>query len=319
MSSRAKVEGSRCQSLKITPRDPSTSLRFAQDDGAASLHLRFGIAPALWYTNHMLQFTKMNGAGNDFVMIDNRAGEVHLSAQQIARICDRHRGVGADGILLVEPATNRADFRMRYYNSDGGEAEMCGNGARCFARFVEKVANAGEKVSFETLAGVIAAQLHGEIVTLHMSEPTDLRLNVTLAVGCENKSIHFVNTGVPHVVIPVANIEEIELLHEGAAVRRHEMFSPKGANVNFLERRGGNKIAIRTYERGVEGETLACGTGVVASALIFAATEKIDGPIGVLVRGGSELSVGFRRDGERFSDVTLTGPAEFVFEGTIEI
>jgi len=268
---------------------------------------------------HMLRFTKMNGAGNDFVMIDNRAANVHLSAQQIAKICDRHRGVGADGVLLVESATNSADFRMRYYNSDGGEAEMCGNGARCFARFVEKVADARKKVSFETPAGIIAAQLQGELVTLHMSEPTDLQLNVTLAVGSENKIIHFVNTGVPHVVIPAVNIEEIDVLHEGAAIRRHEMFSPKGANVNFLKRRGGNKIAIRTYERGVEGETLACGTGVVASALIFAATEKTDGPIGVLVRGGSELSVDFRRDGERFADVTLTGPAEFVFEGTIEL
>jgi diaminopimelate epimerase len=152
-----------------------------------------------------------------------------------------------------------------------------------------------------------------------MSEPTDLRLNVRLPVGYENKTIHFVNTGVPHVVIPVVNIEEIDVLGEGAVIRRHEMFSPKGANVNFLERLGGNKIAIRTYERGVENETLACGTGVVASALIFATTEKTDRPIGVLVRGGSELNVDFRRDGERFTDVTLTGPAEFVFEGTIEL
>src|SRR5438046_3385767 len=143
----------------------------------------------------MLRLTKMNGARNDFVMIDNRAGNVHLSAQQIAKICDRHRGVGADGVLLVEPATNSADFRMRYYNSDGGEAEMCGNGARCFARFVEKVADAGERVSFETPAGIIAAQLHGELVTLNMNEPVDLRLNVTLAIGYENRSIHFVNTG----------------------------------------------------------------------------------------------------------------------------
>src|SRR2546429_1386740 len=284
-----------------------------------SLHLTVGIEAALWYTKYMLRFTKMNGAGNDFVMIDNRAGEVHLSAQQIAKICDRHRGVGADGVLLVEPATNSADFRMRYYNSDGGEAEMCGNGARCFARFVEKVADARENVSFETPAGIIAAQLQGELVTLHMSEPTDLQLNVTLAVGSENKIIHFVNTGVPHVVIRVVNIEEIDVLHEGAAIRRHAMFSPKGANVNFLEGRGGNKIAIRTYERGVEGETLACGTGVVASALIFAATEDVNGPIGVLVRGGNELQVGFEKTGMQFKNVTLTGPADFVFEGTIDI
>jgi diaminopimelate epimerase len=267
----------------------------------------------------MLRFTKMNGAGNDFVMIDNRAGKVQLSPQQIAQICDRHRGIGADGILLVELSRNSGDFRMRYYNSDGGEAEMCGNGARCFARFVEKVADAGERVSFETPAGIIAAQLDGELVTLNMSEPTDLRFNVTLAIGYENRSIHSVNTGVPHVVVPVVDIETVDVLQEGAVIRRHEMFLPKGTNVNFVERRGGNTIAIRTYERGVEAETLACGTGVVASALIFAATEGVTGPVNVLVRGGSDLSVGFRRDAERFIDVTLTGPAEFVFEGTIDL
>src|SRR5438067_12877891 len=141
----------------------------------------------------MLRFTKMNGAGNDCVMIDNRAGEVRLGPEQIAKICDRHRGVGADGVLLIEPATNSADFRMRYYNSDGGEAEMCGNGARCFARFAEKIAGAGKDLSSETPAGIIAAQLHGEVVTLKMSDPSDLQLNVRVSGGYENKTIHFVN------------------------------------------------------------------------------------------------------------------------------
>jgi len=269
--------------------------------------------------NHMLRFTKMNGAGNDFVMIDNRAGKVQLTPQQISKICDRHRGVGADGILLIEPATNGADFRMRYYNSDGGEAEMCGNGARCFARFVKRIANAPEKISFETPAGIIGAQLQGELVTLNMSKPTDLRLNVPLQIEGEDATVHYINSGVPHVVVPVSRVDVVHVRGRGAAIRRHEMFSPKGANVNFLQKRGAKKIEIRTYERGVEDETLACGTGVVASALIFAATEKVEGPISVLVRGGSDLSVGFRREGERFTDVTLTGPAEFVFEGTIEL
>src|SRR5947207_6247876 len=126
----------------------------------------------------MLRFTKMNGAGHDFVLIDNRAGDVHLDRGQIARLCDRHRGIGADGILLLEKAANGADFRMRYYNRDGGEAEMCGNGARCFARFANKVAGARGKISFETPAGVIGAELHEESVTLHMSDPVDLRLQM---------------------------------------------------------------------------------------------------------------------------------------------
>lgn len=269
--------------------------------------------------NVMLRFTKMSGAGNDFVMIDNRDGSVRLRGPQIAKICDRHHGIGADGILLIEPATNGADFRMRYYNSDGGEAEMCGNGARCFARFAERVAGAKESVSFETPAGVIGAQLQGELVRITMTEPHDARFDIEIVSADDKWRGHFINSGVPHVVVPVANIEDVDVNREGRIIRRHQLFAPAGANVNFLEKRGPQKIAIRTYERGVESETLACGTGVVASALIFAATEKIDGPISVLVRGGSELSVDFHRHDDHFHDVTLTGPAEFVFEGTIEI
>ena len=267
----------------------------------------------------MLRFTKMNGAGNDFVLIDNRAGDVHLDRGQIAHLCDRHRGIGADGILLLEESADGADFRMRYFNSDGGEAEMCGNGARCFARFANKIAGAQEKISFETPAGVIAAELTGDLVTLHMTEPTDLRLDVMLRVTDENKTVHLINSGVPHIVIPVQDLDDVDVQREGAAIRYHEMVSPKGANVNFIKKRGARQIAVRTYERGVENETLACGTGVVASALIFAATENIDGPVGVLVRGGNELQVGFEKRGAQFKSVTLTGPADFVFEGTIEV
>jgi diaminopimelate epimerase len=267
----------------------------------------------------MLRFTKMNGAGNDFILFDNRTGEIDLDRNQIAQLCDRHRGIGADGVLLLENPTNRADFRMRYFNADGGEAEMCGNGARCFARFASKVGGHQEKTSFETPAGVISAELKGDLVTLQMTEPTDLRLNFGLPMAAQNKTVHFINSGVPHVVIPVAKIDDADVHREGAAIRHHKMFSPNGTNVNFIEKRGPNKIAIRTYERGVEDETLACGTGIVASALIFAASEDCSGPITVLARGGDELQVGFERIDGGFRNVTLTGPAEFVFEGTIEI
>jgi len=267
----------------------------------------------------MLRFTKMNGAGNDFVMIDNRAGKVRLQPEQIVRICDRHRGVGADGILLLEKGSNGADFRMRYYNRDGGEAEMCGNGARCFARFANKIADAPKKISFQTPAGLIRGELHGDLVTLHMSEPKDLQLNVELELEGEDARVHYINSGVPHVVVPVARVDMVHVYGRGGAIRCHELFSPAGANVNFIEKRSPRQISIRTYERGVEDETLACGTGVVASALIFAATEKVDGPISVIVRSGSELSVDFKRAGGQFRNVTLTGPAEFAFEGTIDI
>src|SRR6201997_984144 len=151
----------------------------------------------------MLRFTKMNGAGNDFILIDNRAGDILLDRSQIVHLCDRHRGIGADGILLLEKPANHADFRMRYFNADGGEAEMCGNGARCFARFANKVAGAQKKISFETPAGVISAQLVDDLVTLQMTEPTDLRLDIKLAVAKENEIVHFIDSGVPHVVIPV--------------------------------------------------------------------------------------------------------------------
>jgi diaminopimelate epimerase len=267
----------------------------------------------------MLRFTKMNGAGNDFILIDNRMGDVRLDRSQIAQLCDRHRGIGADGILLLEKPGNCADFRMRYFNADGGEAEMCGNGARCFARFANKVAIAKEEISFETQAGVISAELKGDSVTLGMTEPTDLRLHLELDIADEKKTVHFVNSGVPHVVIRVPNIDAVDVRCEGAAIRYHKTFSPNGTNVNFIEKHGAKKIAIRTYERGVEDETLACGTGIVASALIFGATEGCHGPITVLARGGDELQVGFETVAGRFSNVTLTGPAEFVFEGTIEV
>src|SRR3954465_4966417 len=267
----------------------------------------------------MLRFTKMNGAGNDFVMLDNRNGGITLNREQISRICDRHRGVGADGILLLEEPANGADFRMRYYNRDGGEAEMCGNGARCFARFANRVAGADGPITFETPAGIIGATLEGDKVRLQMSEPTELRLNLKLQLEGEDATVHFVNTGVPHVVVPVSRVDMVQVRERGSAIRHHEEFSPKGTNANFLEKRGDKKIAIRTYERGVEDETLACGTGVVASALIFAAIKKTAGPTACLARGGGELEVDFVREEEQFKNVTLKGPAEFVFEGAIEV
>src|SRR6266536_2077663 len=148
----------------------------------------------------MLSFTKMDGAGNDFVLIDNRAGDIHLNRSQIAHLCDRHRGIGADGILLLEKAANRADFRMRYYNADGGEAEMCGNGARCFARFASRIASRNGAITFETQAGAIGARLVGDEVQLAMSAPHSLALGTELLVADEKLTVHFLNTGVPHAI-----------------------------------------------------------------------------------------------------------------------
>lgn len=263
----------------------------------------------------MLTFTKMNGAGNDFVMLDNRDGSLSLTRKQIVRLCDRHRGVGADGLIAVERAENGADFRMRYYNADGGEAEMCGNGARCFARFASRLAGDVREVSFETIAGVVRAQLSGENVRLQMSPPRDVVIGTSLEAAGQTLFVHFVNTGVPHAIVIVDEVEKIDVLTLGAAIRYHEHFSPKGTNANFVQVFGPQQLAIRTYERGVEGETLACGTGVCAAALIHHALTAAASPVSVQVRGGDTLEVGFERVDDGFTNVTLTGPADFVFEG----
>jgi len=267
----------------------------------------------------MLQFAKMNGAGNDFVLIDNRDELLKLSTRQIQLLCDRHRGVGADGVLLVEPPTGNADFRMRYYNSDGGEVEMCANGARCFARFANRVSVQRDELQFETLAGMIQAELHDNRVKLRLSEPKEMVLHRTLEIGNVKLALHSMNTGVPHVVTFVDNLEATPVQDWGAQLRYHPAFQPKGTNANFVKQLEPAKIAVRTYERGVEDETLACGTGVTASGLIYAALNGVGSPIQILVRGGDWLELGFEKGRSGFYAVTLEGPADFVFEGTINI
>lgn len=264
----------------------------------------------------------MNGAGNDFVMLDNRDASLELTREQIARLCDRHRGVGADGVLIVEPPRNGANFRMRYYNADGGEAEMCGNGARCFARFATRVSDGKTgPISFETEAGVIGARCLGNDVQIEMSPPHSYAVAATLDVDGEELTAHFINTGVPHVVIFVEDLESVDVQRLGAAIRYHAHFAPKGTNVNFVQVRSPGEIAVRTYERGVEGETLACGTGVVACALIHHLETGAPAPVAIEVRGGETLQVGFETGAEAgdFQSVTLTGPADFVFDGTVAL
>jgi diaminopimelate epimerase len=267
----------------------------------------------------MLRFAKMNGAGNDFVVIDNRNGVLKLSGKQITLLCDRHRGIGADGVLLVESSGGKADFRMRYYNSDGGEAEMCANGARCFARFASRILGGRNEVRFETLAGMIRAELHDKRVKLGLSEPKEMSLNRTLEIGNRKISVHSVNTGVPHVITFVDDLESTPVRDWGAKMRYHPAFQPKGTNANFAKQLEIGKIAVRTYERGVEDETLACGTGVTACGLIYSALNDLESPVHVLVRGGDWLEVGFRRTDSGFEEVTLEGPADFAFEGSIDI
>jgi len=267
-----------------------------------------------------IPFVKMSGAGNDFVVVDNRTLHLALTREQIARLCDRHLGIGADGLLAVEPADQpQADFRMRYYNADGGEAEMCGNGARCFARFVHPLRRAeAERVRFLTPAGLITGEYIEDEVRINLTPPTETKLHQRSDFGWGEIEYHFMNTGVPHAVVYISEAERAEVVVHGRAIRRSPIF-PRGTNVNFVQVVDGSKLVVRTYERGVEDETLACGTGVVASALLTHCVHGFDLPLCVKVRGGDILTVDARIEGDLFHDVTLTGPAKEVFSGEIRL
>ena len=268
----------------------------------------------------MLEFTKMNGAGNDFVLLDNRDGKTQLTREQVVRLCHRQRGIGADGLFLLVPsASGRADWAWEFYNSDGSTADMCGNGARCFARFIQRRAGSGLATTFETGAGIITATFQGERVTVNLTQPKDLHLHQKVPVSAGNLLVHSLNTGVPHAVLFVPDADQAMVQQMGAEIRHHAHFAPKGTNVNFVQLLGPNAIRVRTYERGVEGETLACGTGVTASALVAARVHGFTSPVQVQVQGGDRLEVSFTEAGGEFSDVRLSGPADLVFEGRIEV
>jgi len=196
---------------------------------------------------------------------------------------------------------------------------MCGNGARCFARFVQRLTAVKEGFAFETGAGVITTSFQGNRVTVSLTQPKDLRLNQQVPFSVGGQAIHSINTGVPHAVLFVPDADRAMIQQLGPEIRRHPHFGPKGTNVNFVQRLAPNHIRVRTFERGVEGETLACGTGVTASALITARLHGFTSPVKVQVQGGDQLEVNFKEERGEFTDVHLTGPAEFVFEGRIEI
>jgi diaminopimelate epimerase len=267
----------------------------------------------------VLEFTKMHGAGNDFILIDGRAPTLKLGRPAVVRLCDRHRGIGADGLVVLRPcASGKADWAWEFYNSDGSTGEMCGNAARCFARFVQRQTGNGRDFTFETEAGVIAATFQGERVTVNLTRPQGLRLGQQVPLSTGTQTLHSLNTGVPHAVLFVSDADEALVSQLGPEIRRHPLFGPPGTNVNFVQVLGPNRIRVRTFERGVEAETLACGTGVAASALISAAVHRFGSPVKVRVQGGDELEVSFKAAGDHFTDVRLAGPAEFVFDGRLD-
>lgn len=269
-----------------------------------------------------LEFLKMSGAGNDFILLDNRNARIVLTPEQVAKLCHRQFGIGADGLMLLVPSlTGKADWAWRFYNSDGSDAAMCGNGARCFARYIQRTTGwTKPAVTFETAAGVITAEFQGERVTINLTAPHDLRLSEKVTTLAGVLEVSSINTGVPHAVVFVEDADKAMVQPLGSELRWHDHFKPRGTNVNFAQVRGPNQLRVRTYERGVEGETLACGTGVTASALVASRLHGFTSPIRIQVQSGDELSVSFQSDGQGgFSDVRLGGPASFVFEGRILI
>ena len=262
-------------------------------------------------------FWKMHGAGNDFILADDRARLFPLKDRKwIAHICSRHDGIGAEGLILIQPS-KKASFRMRFFNPDGQEAEMCGNGARCAARLAHDLGIAGNKMTIQTNAGILKASLKGNEVRVAMPVPSEIRLNFIVRTAGRRIKCNFINTGVPHVVVETEHLDNLDVQTTGSMLRRHEIFAPKGTNVDFMLVTGNHALRLRTYERGVEAETPACGTGITACALVAALLKKARSPVRVTCGHGDTLTVDFKMRNRKFENVTLSGPAVTVFEGDV--
>lgn len=266
-----------------------------------------------------ITFTKMHGCGNDFILVDNRNMEIpHSQQPKLAKkLCRRKFDIGGDGLIFIEnPDLEQADFKWRFYNADGSEAEMCGNGGRCAALFAFVNNIAPKDLAFETIAGVIQASIiEDDRVKLQLTPPEDLAQGLKLDLQNNEAALDCLNTGVPHACCFVDDIELADVVGNGNEIRFHEKFSPNGTNVNFIQVTGQNSISIRTYERGVEDETLACGTGAVAAAIISALNGFANSPVDVLTRGGDVLKIYFNIDGDRIKEVFMEGPAVMVCSG----
>ena len=265
-----------------------------------------------------LRFARMHGCGNDFIVIDDRQNHWHAQRHALAHaLCDRRKGLGGDGLLLINSDTE-VDFAMSYTNATGLEGEMCGNGARCIVKRAHDLGIVGSRVRFRTDAGLMGADLDGDHIRLAMTTPSVAELNLSLEADGIAWHGHGIDTGVPHLLIFTDQVEELDLARIGPPLRYHPHF-PRGVNANFARQVGPHRYRMRTYERGVEAETLACGTGSVATALIAALLGEATSPVTVIPTGGGELRIDFTpQSGGRFSDVYLTGPAETIAEGVLD-
>jgi diaminopimelate epimerase len=268
--------------------------------------------------NITINFIKMTGAGNDFILIDNRDNQYQIDWVSIApKLTDRRYGIGADGLLLIENSNN-VDFKMKYFNSDGSYGGMCGNGGRCSASFAMSLLNKAE-IKFEALNHVYHAKLLGDKVLLQMKDPHSIKLNQSLnAIESTPISYNSIDTGAPHVVI-FRKFDDINIVELGKYIRYHPNFSPYGTNVDFVVINSDKSISIRTYERGVEAETFACGTGSIASAIIYSLKNNIEPPIDVHTKSNEILTVNFDRMENKITNTTLIGSAIKVYSGEIAI
>jgi diaminopimelate epimerase len=262
-----------------------------------------------------IPFTKMSGSGNDFILIDHRKRILQIDGMKefAQKVCRRRVSIGADGLIFIE-LSKKADFKWRFFNADGSEAEMCGNGGRCAARFASLKGIAGPSLTFETLAGILSAQVDGKRVKLELTRPRALKLDETIVVEGKPLSVSSINTGVPHAVHFVDDVEQWDVVRMGKAIRNHPHFSPSGTNANFVQIEKGSRLIVRTYERGVEDETLACGTGLVASTLVAAFKGWATSPVSVKTQGGEILKVHFEIEGKKVKKTFYEGDVHLIYE-----
>ncbi len=262
----------------------------------------------------------MAGAGNDFIIVEAPVEGVRLKRLAI-QVCDRTNGIGADGLLVLDKS-KKADYKMRIINADGSIAEMCGNGARCMASYIAQYKKPKKKLfNMETLAGLVLGEAAGEIANVRLSNPVNYKPDIPIVLMGRKISVHYINTGVPHTIVYVDDLANIDVAKIGHIIRHHDEFEPRGCNVNFVEQINQNTVSARTYERGVEDETKACGTGSVAAAIIsylkanLIVVNKSNARMKVKTTGGETLEVTFDVKEGKISNVWLKGSAKFIASG----
>lgn len=267
-----------------------------------------------------IEFTKMVATGNDFVVVDNRGKKVERKVRSLSKfakfVCERKRSVGADGLLLIENSRN-ADIKMRIFNPDSSEVSMCGNGSRCAAYYAANNGITKGRLSIETKAGILKARVSKNSAKIQMMPPKEFKSRFSIDVYDETFEVDFVNTGVPHVVYFVEDIENFDVKRFGKEIRYHKEFAGEGTNVNFVKVLDRHDIAMRTYERGVEDETFACGTGAVASAIVANELHSVEAPVRVVTSGG-ELTVHFKKVNDKYEDLFLEGEVKSVYRGRVD-